>query len=68
MIESLTKRKSTKDCQESGVGVNFINILRAQFLYEILLPKNTKLYCTEILYENCARIMLMKLTTEVRRV
>jgi len=48
--------------------VNFINVLRAYFTYEILAPKITKLKCNQrklrnlLLYEKGARRTLMKLT------
>jgi len=48
-----------------GHGANFINILRAHFLYEILFK--AKLLSREkllkrLLYKKCARKMSMKLT------
>jgi len=55
----------------STLGVNFINILRACFLYKILAPKITKLYFGfETFWRQntgtkCEHKMLMKLTAVV---
>jgi len=43
-------------------GVNFINIIRTNFLYERRFSSYV-LALLKNLYEKCARIMLMKLTT-----
>jgi hypothetical protein len=55
----------------SQPGVNFINIIRMHFSYEILVPKTTKLTFgfeilePKILYEKRSRIMMMTLTPVV---